>query len=267
MASTLTKNKLTSILQSKFNPKELVWINEKTTILANPETSKKFSVFFSLVPKFISDEIIIWSNAEINTIEYIYPGFSKTNWTKQDISRTLLMISIKASVNKEILQPFFQTSEMKEQVTLYKSLYFLENAAAYKNQVVDGIRTNMSNVFKAIAYGNPYPEAYLDEEQWNQMILKTFFMDLNIYPIQNIDQGKNEHLANMLQDYVKERWAAGRKASLEIWRMVDGYLREDLKELINQKKFEGIEREILTKLVNNQKDLTSDFWNKIGREQ
>ena len=265
MVSKTKQEQVTSIFKSKFTVAEIQWVNEKTAIVSGNETSKKFNVFFSLASRTINNDIAVFSEDEKQILETIYPGFSKSKWNKQDLARTLLMIALDVSTNKQILTDFFQIAEMKEQVALYKSLYFLENAPEFKAQYAEGIRTNMGNVFDAIASGNPYAKAYLEEEEWNQLILKSFFMDRKIYNIQGIDQGKNEHLALMLQDYVKERWAAGRQVSLEIWRMIDGYLRDDVKAIFAKKQFVGTEKEIITKLLEENSTIPQAYWDNIGK--
>ena len=265
MVSKTHQEDVASVFKSKFNPQELEWITKKTIIVSNIETHKKFSISFSLVSRFISSDIADFNENENQQLEGIYPGFGKSKWSKQDLARTLLMVALDTSVNKQVLFDFFQIAEMKELIALYKGLYFLENASEFKAQYAEGIRTNMGNVFDAIASGNPYAKAYLDEEAWNQLILKSFFMDRKIYNIQDIDKGKNEHLAFMLQDYVKERWAAGRQVSLEIWRMIDGYIRDDIKALFSEKQFEGSEKKVIAKLLDNRNTISPAYWDTIGK--
>ncbi len=265
MVSKQQQKEFITLVSTKLTSKELVWVSTKTAIVSDIETSHKFKVFFSLVARFISSDNPSWDKNETETMEAIYPGFSKSIWSKQDLVRACLMIALDPSINKPLLLSFFEIAEMKEQVALYKGLYLLENASSFRNQVAEGIRTNMVNVFDAIASGNPYPKTYLDEDAWNQLILKSFFMDRKLYLIQYVDQGKNENLANMLQDYVKERWAAGRQVSLEIWRMINGYLREDIKALFSKRTFEGKENEVVTKLLQqNNEPIPAEFWDGMA---
>ena len=52
-------------------------------------------------------------------------------------------------------------------------------------------------------------------------------MERPIYQIEDIDLRKNEKLANILFDYARERWAASRHVTPELWRMIRGYLTKD----------------------------------------
>ncbi len=265
MISVEKQHQFIALVNTKFTDKELTWIDAKSAIVTSTETNHKFNVFFSLVVRFISNEIPKWNSHEIELIEGIYPGFSKSAWSKQDFARARLMIALDKSINESVLSSFFEIAEMKEQVALYKGLFLLENASVFSTHVAEGIRTNMANVFDAIASGNPFAYTYLTEDAWNQLVLKSFFMERKLYPIQYIDKGKNERLANMLQDYVQERWAANRQISPEIWRMINGYLRENVKNMLLERRFEGVEKNAIDVVLNRNKNIDNDFWDIIGK--
>lgn len=265
MISKNNQDKFITLAKSQLTPKELDWINAKMDIVSKTKNSNKFSVFFSLASRFIGKENVNWNKEQLTTLEKIYPGFSKTIWTKLHLTRVALMITLNVSINRDTLKSFFEIAAMKELTSLYKGLYLLENASDFENQVAEGIRTNMVNVFDAIASGNPFAKTYLNEDAWNQLVLKSFFLDRKLYNIQNIDEGKNENLANMLQDYIKERWSAGRQVSLEIWRMIEGYLREDIKTLISERKIQGIEKEVIDKILNQNSPVPKAYWDNIAK--
>ena len=100
------------LVQSKLTEKELSWLEQKRTVLAVPETIGKFPVFFSLAARFISHEIAEWSLEEINALEIIYPGFSKSEWTKLELVRVVLMITISPVENKSILTSFYECNSV-----------------------------------------------------------------------------------------------------------------------------------------------------------
>jgi hypothetical protein len=84
----------------------------------------------------------------------------------------------------------------------------------------EGLRTAMRSVFEAVAHYNPFPAEQLPQAAWNQMVLKTLFIDSVLYPITGLDQRWNEPLTRMLCDYAHERWAAQRPVAAELWRGV-----------------------------------------------
>lgn len=268
MSSTENQQRFINLVQSKLSESEIRWLHQKTTALSDLNNFKKFPIFFSLAARFISNEISQWNIEELQQMENIYPGFGKSSWTKQDLARVVLMIQLDASHNKQILESFFESAEMLELVSFFKGLYLLENASEFTKSVEEGIRTNMVNVFDSFTAGNPYASTYLEEWAWNQLILKAFFMDRPLYTIHNLDRGKNANLANMLQDFVKERWAAGRTVSPEIWRMIEGNLRDDVKQLILNRSFEGTEKRAIDMVLNTSNESkTETFWDNIGKNK
>src|SRR5690606_6973098 len=111
-------------------------------------------------------------------------------------------------------------------VALYQGLPIFPDPERHVGRAAEGIRSNIKAVIEAVAHGNPYPADHLDEPAWNQMILKAVFVGIPLFPIQDIDRRANLDLARMLSDFAKERWAAGRTVSPELWRCV-GRFAED----------------------------------------
>ncbi|MEX0362783.1 MAG: EboA domain-containing protein, partial [Allomuricauda sp.] len=107
--------------------------------------------------------------------------------------------------------------------------------------------------------------AYLEDPAWNQLVLKAIFMERPLYKIQNIDQRRNKELADMLQDYIQERWAAKRMVSPEVWRLVHQYLREDVKQLILKKELETFEKSAIETILDSNATAGEEFWNNIGK--
>jgi hypothetical protein len=266
MSTILEQNEFIEIVQSKFSDKEQVWLEQKRKVLLDAEAISKFSVFFSLVSRFVSNNIPEWSSKEMTSLELIYPGFGKSTWNKQELARVILMISLAIDKNKEVLESFYESAEMQELVAFFKGLYLLENAKEFSLSVEEGIRTNMVNVFDAFTAGNPFAIAYLDEWAWNQLVLKAFFLERPLFTIHDIDKRKNQNLAEMLQDYVKERWSAFREVSPEIWRLIEGSLRDDVYQRISQRELDGLEKDAITHILENKNDANSiEFWNNIGK--
>ncbi|VEB43656.1 Uncharacterised protein [Chromobacterium violaceum] len=48
----------------------------------------------------------------------------------------------------------------------------------------EAVRSGIRPVFAAFALRNPWPQAMLPQAAWNQMLVKTFFLDLPLWPIQ-----------------------------------------------------------------------------------
>src|SRR5699024_10958728 len=126
------------------------------------------------------------------------------------------------------IESLFRSAEMNEQVALYGSLPLLAYSEAFRKRTAEGLRTNIDRVFEAIALDNPYPSEYLEEAAWNQLVLKSFFMDIAINRIMGLDKRANQTLAHILSDYAHERWAAGRSVNPLLWRPVAPFIDENI---------------------------------------
>ncbi|MET3020267.1 EboA domain-containing protein [Flavobacterium hydatis] len=212
------------IIQSKLSGSELDWFRGNIIF----ENSAQFFQVFGLISRNISPVIPEWTEQEKVQLEELYPGFTQSNWDLQQLCRCLLMVHLPVEQNVEIIKNLAEMAAIKELVCLYKGLYFLKNAPDFVLMVQEGIRTNMVAVFDAIALANPFPAKYLPTDPWNQLVLKAVFMGRPLYQIIDLDLRKNEKLALIVHDYIHERWSAGRLVTPEIWRLVDGYVNQEI---------------------------------------
>jgi hypothetical protein len=83
-----------------------------------------------------------------------------------------------------VLDQLFGTADVGEQTALYLSLPLLPYAASFKHRASEGIRTNMTVVFNAIALDNPYAAEFMEEAAWNQLVLKAIFVGSPLHRIQ-----------------------------------------------------------------------------------
>lgn len=169
------------------------------------------------------------------------PGFSPMRWSAAQTARTLLILSLphqdgEAFINA--IEQLFNTADMGELVALYAALPLLPYPELFRKRAAEGFRTNMGDVFEAVALDNPYPADYMEEDAWNNMVLKTLFVGKPVYRIYGIEKRRNAKLARILSDYAHERWAAGRPVSPELWRpvgpFIDEAILEDIKKLFAQ---------------------------------
>ena len=253
------------------------WLDQK---LHSIKTDQDFFISFALINKKIPRDHLQLSPAQIQTIHLKYPEFNIENWTLDQLCRfSLLMYYPLLSV--ESLTKLISVADTREQISIFKSIPYLENASHFAPIVVNGIRTNIVDVFDAITLKNPYPASYFSQDEWNQMILKAVFMERPIYQIKDIDQRKNEKLAHILFDYARERWAASRRVTPELWRMISGYITEKLFVEMIKKMAEGNaqDQKAMLKLIQEsnldaaQQWLNSQStqiepisWNQIGSD-
>jgi len=108
-------------------------------------------------------------------------------------------------------------ADLNEQLALYKALPLYPASEGINNCLADGLRSNISSVFEAIAHNNPYPAWHLDTHRFNHLVLKALFIGSSLTPIVGLQQRNNAELARILMDTARERLAASRSVSPELW--------------------------------------------------
>lgn len=224
---------LSRIIENTVDQEARNWLEEKIQKIAREGNTRDMYLTYSLVPSKIGLQNIQSINSG-NDLEG-YLRIQKANI--QQISRIYLLISV-LKADREFFTPkvanIIEVADTGELETFLKFLILLPNPEAYNTQAVDALRTNVSTVFNAIALNNPYPALYFNEQQWNQMYLKTAFMQGDLSAILDIDKRANKELARIISDYAHERWAASRDIDPYFWRPVSGFLNATL--LVDMKR-------------------------------
>ncbi len=230
-----------SIIATQSPPKSVAWLDEKTERLRKKFSEKEFYLTFSLLPRFYGKEKINLSGEQAKKAHSIKAGFNPADFTLVQCARIFMVLLIPQGDEKRfhtILNNLFSTGEVNELVALYSALPLLPFPESLKSRAAEGVRSNMTVVFDAIALNNPYPAEHLDDDAWNQMVLKAVFVERPLDKIYGIDKRVNGKLAKMLSDYAHERWAASRYVTPELWRPVgpciDEQLLKDMERLLEQ---------------------------------
>lgn len=201
----------------------LTWLGEKREQIAGGAPERVFFTAFSAVPRYTGKKNLELTPQDLQAAEAIRAGWSPGHWSVEQAARTLLVLALpqdNAQKYLQILEQLFTAADVGELVALYQSLPLLPYPERHCARAAEGVRSNMTTVFKAVALRNPYPADYFDNIAWNQMILKAVFVGSPLYLIQGIDRRANPELARMLTDYAHERWAAKRLVTPELWRSV-----------------------------------------------
>ncbi len=193
------------------------------------ENERTFFLAFSLASRYFETRPINLSQEQGTAAEQIRPGFRPQYWSQLQIARALLLLENSHQEEERFINTLTrlaETADVAEQTALYAALPLLPHPAGLRKRAAEGIRTNISVVFDAIALHNPYPAEYLEEGPWNQMVLKAVFMNRPLYQIWGADKRTNPALSQMLLDFAHERWAAHRSVTPELWRFVGPHLQE-----------------------------------------
>lgn len=230
-------------IKEKVNGRSLEWLDQQQkNIQHNPENLQSFYLAFSMASRYFKKDPLELSHSSVLEVENLRKGFQPSHWDVLQSARTFLLLNLPhedADLYHNILNKLFETADIEEQVALYSALPLLPDPENLVHRTTEGIRTNITSVFDAIALQNPYPADYLPDDAWNQMVLKAVFMQRPLYQIYGVDERNNSELARMLIDFAHERWSAGREITPELWRFLTPYINENLQPEIEKTLAKG----------------------------
>ncbi|MBN7809825.1 EboA domain-containing protein [Algoriphagus sp. H41] len=242
---------LLEVLGRSAAQKSLSWLQGQMEKLATEPVPAKFFLAFSQASRHFKKEALALSDADKAKAASLVEGFEPAFWNELQAARTVLLLSYPQEKAKwlEVVNQLFETGDMYEQQALYAALPLMPFPEDLLARAIDGCRTNMTLIFDAIALNNPFPPRYFPEANWNQLVLKSIFMQRPLYRIQKLDERRNPALADIASDFAHERWAAGRPVMPELWRLVVPYLNDrffaDLKKVLKSDDQMEVEAGIL----------------------
>ena len=210
-------------LSQQVTQEGFAWLSEKQKQISADANVRVFFAAFSAVPRYTGKEKLELTNSDLQAADRMRRDWYPGDWSVDQAARTLLLLALpQEDMQKYLLalDQIFSNADVGELVALYQSLPLLPFPEQLRKRAAEGVRSNMTSVFNAVALRNPYPADYFDNIAWNQMILKALFVGSPLYLIQGFDRRANPELARMLIDYARERLAAKRSVSPELWRCV-----------------------------------------------
>lgn len=199
------------------------WLEQALARCAPGCADRDLWVAIGMAPRKLGKVDLPLAVADRDLATHLRPGWDPTGWSLDQAARLALLLSSfdgDAGRFAARLEELFRHSDIGEQITFYRGLPLYPEPDRYLARAGEGARSGMRPVFEAVAHRNPYPRERFTELAWNHMVVKAFFIDSTLAPIQGLDARRNPILARMLCDLAHERWAAGRPVSPELWRCV-----------------------------------------------
>jgi hypothetical protein len=216
------------------------WLEKAVAQVQSSGKDADLYMAVSLVTRKVGKADLTLSDADLCDAEASRPGWNPRAWSADQAARVLLVLALENDPARlaRCLDQLCNTADVSELAAFYRGLPLYPDQPRYVSRATEGLRTNMKNVFEAIAHRNPYPSEQFPEAAWNQMVLKALFVGSPLWPIVGLDHRGNPELARMLCDYAHERWSAGRPVSPELWRCVgphaSGTMLQDLDRVLKK---------------------------------
>ena len=206
------------------------WLSDQLARVGGGENKTALAMAIGLAPRKLGTAPLALDDVEREAAARLVPGIETRSWTVDCAGRILFLLACfngDEAAFVERLETLQRDGELGEQIALLRGLAVFPAPKGLVAIAGEGIRSAMQPVFEAVAHDNPYPAAHFSEPMWNQMVVKSLFIESRLAPIQGLDDRRNADLARMLVDYAHERWAAGRTVSPELWRCVGPFASDD----------------------------------------
>lgn len=214
----------TAVVRQNVSPEVWKWLSEKVTPAGD---TRQFNIAFVSAPRKTGKAVVQVTKEQDAAIREAGAGLNITTWTTDRLCRIWLLFSLDHTDREKYFQTIeqlFLTAEVNELVALYSALAVLPYPEMWVKRCAEGIRSSIGAALGSVACNNPYPAAYLDEQAWNQLVLKAIFTDTPLNEIIGLNERSNADLAITLSDYAHERWAAHRFLNPLVWRCVGKFI-------------------------------------------
>jgi hypothetical protein len=141
-------------------------------------------------------------------------------WQLATFARAALLMralrTLSADEHPNFMRELYRRGDFREQSAILQSLILLPEPKRFVVLAVEACRTNVGDVFEAIACENAYPAKYFADLNFNQLVIKAFFTGIAVHRIAGLEERKTVELRRMAADYASERRAAGRSVPDDI---------------------------------------------------
>jgi hypothetical protein len=148
-------------------------------------------------------------------VELGRPHWTLLDWTRAALLCRALANQVPAG-RPALVLTLFEGGEIGEQESLLRTLALLPGGGEFLETALLACRTNALRIFEAIACENAYPQTFFPEPAFNQMVLKTVFLEISVSRIEGLTHRSTPELARMARAYASERSAAGRPVPEDI---------------------------------------------------
>jgi hypothetical protein len=213
-------NLLLHWLSQQISHETLTWLEQTTEQI----THQTIFQTFSLTPHHIGKQPLQLSPKDRQAVADMEDGWCPSHWRVDQTARTLLVLALAEKYPdkyQQILEQLFTTADLEELIALYQALPLLPDPEKLQNRAAEGVRSNITTVFDAIALRNPYPARYFSNAAWNQIVLKALHLGRPLHLISGLQLRVNKDLSKKLINYAHERHSAHRPIPAQIWQLVE----------------------------------------------
>jgi len=213
--------------------KAVAYLQQQAATYASQPTNAVFYRVFAAIPRFVGKALLTVPDEAARKLGQLRPHFSVEGWTLDRLARVWWLLQLPAERTAVVgtIETLIKSAEMNELVAIYSALPVLPFPDAWRFQATEAVRSNIGPMQEAIMLRNPYPAEQLDQNAWNQLIMKAFFTEKDMTQIIGRLERRNAELAAIATDFARERRAAGRPVPALLWEQAEPFVGEEMKGL------------------------------------
>ncbi len=207
-------------LAARLPERALRFVREASEEIRAGVDDTRFAALLSLASRHARSRPLAPTAEELRSAARVLPGWSPELWTLLDALRTVLVLSrpdLAAESGARAVLEAFRYADVGEATALYRSLAFLPGPERFVWRAGEGCRSNIRDVFVAVACDSPYPVRHLGDVAWRQLVIKALFIEAPLWRVVGLDERLDPELARMALDLADERRSAGRPVQHELW--------------------------------------------------
>jgi hypothetical protein len=211
---------LRAALVARLEPSALAWFEGAAAEVAAGVEDGRFAALISMASRHARRRPARLTTEELAAAAALVPDWNPERWSVLDLLRVALVLAredLEEESGPRAVLAAVRTGDLGELCALYRSFCLLPRPADYLWQAGEGCRSNMNEVFEAIACDNPYPAAHFDETAWRALVIKALFIGAPLWRVRGLDARLSEDLAHVALDLCDERRSAGRPIPPELW--------------------------------------------------
>ena len=145
-------------LTQRISTQGLTWLEQKIKQIKSGVNTSMFFSAFSAVPRYIGKNDLELTIEELKAATTLRTGWNPSQWSVDQAARTLLILTLPQDDPEKYLRTLaqvFTAADVGELVALYQALPLLPYPEQLRDRAAEGVRSNMTAVFNAVALRNP----------------------------------------------------------------------------------------------------------------
>jgi hypothetical protein len=226
-------------LEARLEAPARAWFEATCAEIAGGVDDERFAALLSMASRHARRRPAELGPEELESAAALVPGWNPERWSRLDLLRAALVLAradLEAASGPAAVLSAVRHGDLGELVALYRSFCLLPQPDAYVWQAGEGCRSNMNEVFEAVACDNPVPAAHFDDTAWRALVIKSLFIGAPLWRVVGLDGRLSQELAHVALDLCDERRSAGRPVPPELWLC--------LGEVAGERGLAALEREL-----------------------